>query len=51
MHPEIKQNKPGRCPKCGMDLKGFAQGYSTYDLLAQKVFSYGYIYPLSNLVI
>ena len=20
MHPEVKQDKPGRCPKCGMDL-------------------------------
>ena len=20
MHPEIKQDKPGSCPKCGMDL-------------------------------
>ena len=120
MHPEIRQETPGRCPKCGMqlvsadsatvpmntddrglgvltwgsyipliviiflifivsvvsswrdyqmgmlsvyqfityfmagffivfsgfkllDLKGFAEGYSTYDLLAQKVFSYSYI--------
>jgi hypothetical protein len=32
-----------------MDLKGFAQGYSTYDLLAQKWFGYGYIYPLVEL--
>lgn len=126
MHPEIQQDKPGRCPKCGMalvikgseaphhvddaglgkvtwksyiplivvfvmllatssiiswntyritcsvsvkdfityfmtgfflvfagfklmDLKGFAEGYSTYDLLAQKVFGYGYIYPFIEL--
>lgn len=28
-----------------MDLKGFAQGYFTYDLLAQRWFDYGYIYP------
>jgi P-type Cu+ transporter len=21
MHPEIKQNKPGICPKCGMSLE------------------------------
>jgi hypothetical protein len=123
MHPEIEKNKPGRCPKCGMelvlkesldastsetnmevsvesykpliviiglivlvtlaiafksllteqfsfrevmmnfmagfflvfsgfkllDLKGFAQGYFTYDLLAQKVFGYGYIYPFIEL--
>lgn len=20
MHPEVQQDKPGRCPKCGMDL-------------------------------
>ena len=125
MHPEIKQNKPGKCSKCGMklvdsnslknksvspdepisegwksylpliaviglillttfvlsfrdfnlgsfsiqstlsyfmigfflvfagfkliDLKGFAEGYSTYDLLAKKVFVYGYIYPFIEL--
>ncbi len=123
MHPEINQVKPGRCPKCGMelvnekdaknhmkmdsspgtqnsyrpliviitliflvsvmialrenpagdslikslisnfmsgffivfsafklmDLKGFAEGYSTYDLLAKKWFTYGYIYPFIEL--
>lgn len=113
MHPEIHQEKPGRCPKCGMklvlkgsviakkadtnsymplaiiiglillvsfavsysagfslsklitnfmigfflvfsglkliDLSGFAQGYSTYDLLAQRVFGYGYVYPFIEL--
>lgn len=121
MHPEIVQDHPGRCPKCGMklveknsvhaqapvrqnnensftlliiifllllvvtlvlsirdtlqhtyllsqslsyfmigfflvfsgfkliDLKGFAEGYSTYDLLAKKVFIYGYIYPFIEL--
>ena len=32
-----------------MDLKGFAEGYSTYDLLAQKWFSYGYVYPFIEL--
>lgn len=32
-----------------MDLKGFAEGYSTYDLLAQKWFVYGYIYPFIEL--
>ena len=32
-----------------MDLKGFADGYSTYDLLAKRVFSYGYIYPFIEL--
>ena len=120
MHPEIKSDEAGRCPKCGMelvlqeeaksevhqstqedvglgsnywpliiiiglifitslgvaypkfdlrliirsfmagfflvfsgfkliDLKGFAQGYSTYDLLAGRWFAYGYIYPLIEL--
>lgn len=28
-----------------MDLPGFAEGYATYDLFAQKWFGYGYIYP------
>ncbi len=32
-----------------LDIKGFAEGYSTYDLLAQRVFSYGYIYPFIEL--
>lgn len=32
-----------------MDLKGFAQGYSTYDLLAKKWYPYGYIYPFIEL--
>jgi hypothetical protein len=32
-----------------MDLKGFAEGYSTYDLLARKWFRYGYIYPFIEL--
>ena len=129
MHPEIRQDTPGRCPKCGMalvlesqikppieilggdkglgkltwasyvplttifslltvstaviswgdytrgafslsstlsdfmagfflvfasfklmDLKGFAEGYSTYDLLAQKWFGYGYVYPFIELL-
>jgi uncharacterized membrane protein len=117
MHPEVKQNKPGNCPKCGMrlvnkedkkaetkkesyqplliiiglilltavtiafksyqelnffnlksfiatfmagffivfagfkliDIRGFAEGYHTYDLLAQRVFGYGYIYPFVEL--
>lgn len=33
-----------------LDLKGFAQGYSTYDLLAQKWFGYGYVYPFIELL-
>jgi hypothetical protein len=32
-----------------MDLKGFAEGYSTYDLLARKIFAYGYVYPFIEL--
>lgn len=32
-----------------IDLKGFAEGYSTYDLLAKKVFAYGYVYPFIEL--
>jgi len=32
-----------------LDLKGFAEGYSTYDLLAQKWFGYGYLYPFLEL--
>lgn len=32
-----------------MDLKGFKEGYSTYDLLAQKVPLYGYVYPFLEL--
>ena len=32
-----------------MDLKGFAEGYSTYDLLAQRFSAYGYIYPFIEL--
>lgn len=126
MHSEIQQDKPGRCPKCGMllvlkdsysaslkmddkglgvltwksylpliiiilliiavcvvisfndyrlgrfsifnfisyfmigffivfagfkliDIKGFAKGYYTYDLLAKHFFAYGYIYPFIEL--
>ena len=32
-----------------VDLKGFAQGYSTYDLLALRWRAYAYIYPCSEL--
>lgn len=32
-----------------MDLKGFAEGYSTYDLLAKRLYSYGYVYPFIEL--
>lgn len=33
-----------------IDLSGFAHGYFTYDLLAQRVMAYGYIYPFIELV-
>jgi heavy metal-binding protein/methylamine utilization protein MauE len=32
-----------------IDIKGFAHGYFTYDLLAQHVMSYGYVYPFIEL--
>ncbi len=32
-----------------MDLKGFADGYSTYDLVAGRFFVYGYLYPFIEL--
>ncbi len=32
-----------------MDLKGFAEGYSTYDIIAKRWFAYGYIYPFIEL--
>ena len=28
------------------DIKGFAKGFAKYDLLAQQVKSYGFVYPL-----
>ncbi len=31
------------------DLKGFADGYSTYDLLARKIYRYGFLYPFFEL--
>lgn len=32
-----------------MDLRGFAEGYSTYDLLASRLPAYGYVYPFLEL--
>jgi hypothetical protein len=32
-----------------LDLKGFAHGYSTYDILASRVPGYGYMYPFIEL--
>ena len=32
-----------------LDIHGFAEGYSTYDLLARRWYAYGYIYPFIEL--
>lgn len=32
-----------------LDIRGFAMGYATYDLLAKKIFGYGYVYPFLEL--
>ena len=32
-----------------MNLKGFAEGYSTYDVLAKRIPAYGFIYPFIEL--
>lgn len=32
-----------------LDVAGFAEGYSTYDLLARRVKAYGYAYPFLEL--
>ena len=32
-----------------LDLKGFRDGYMTYDLLAKRVPAYGYVYPFIEL--
>jgi hypothetical protein len=34
-----------------LDVAGFAEGYSTYDLLAQRVKAYGYLYPFLELAL
>lgn len=34
-----------------LDIHGFAEGYSTYDLLAKRWFAYGYIYPFLELTL
>jgi hypothetical protein len=34
-----------------LDLKGFAESYSMYDVLARKVKAYGYIYPFIELAL
>lgn len=32
-----------------IDLRGFSRGYADYDLLARRVFAYGYVYPFIEL--
>jgi len=34
-----------------LDVKGFAEGYSTYDLLAKRVPAYGLVYPFIELAL
>ena len=30
MHPEVRFDKPGKCPKCGMDLKEMTNVAKSY---------------------
>ena len=32
-----------------LDIRGFAEGYATYDLLARQWYVYGFIYPFLEL--
>ena len=34
-----------------LDIKGFAQSYSTYDIIAAKIKGYGFIYPFIELAL
>lgn len=34
-----------------LDLKGFANGYAMYDLIAKKFYWYGYVYPFIELAL
>lgn len=34
-----------------MNLKGFKEGYSTYDMIAKKIPAYGYFYPFMELLL
>lgn len=34
-----------------LDIRGFADGYATYDLLAKRWHAYGYIYPFLELTL
>jgi hypothetical protein len=37
MHPEIQQNRPGECPKCGMRLEEQGDKHSQMDLPQQEM--------------
>lgn len=34
-----------------LDIRGFAEGYATYDLLAKRWYTYGFIYPFLELAL
>ncbi len=34
-----------------INLAGFAEAYSTYDIIAQRFFAYGYIYPFIEIAL
>lgn len=34
-----------------INLAGFAEAYSTYDIVAQRFFAYGYIYPFIEIIL
>lgn len=34
-----------------LDLKGFAEAYSSYDVVAMRFFTYGYVYPFFELAL
>lgn len=34
-----------------LDIRGFADGYASYDLLAKRVYVYGYLYPFIELTL
>lgn len=34
-----------------LNLKGFAEAYSTYDVIAKKYYNYGFVYPFIELIL
>jgi len=34
-----------------LNIKGFAEGYSTYDVIAKRFYNFGYIYPFIELLL